>query len=63
VRFAHPPLRRLLELLPERRHWKLFLRCQGRRPHYLKPGDRIDARIWSRDGSLDLGEQNTEIVA
>ena len=29
----------------------------------LKPGDRVNARIWSRDGSLDLGEQITEIVA
>ena len=38
-------------------------KSQGRRPHYLKPGDRINARIWSRDKALDLGEQITELVA
>ena len=31
--------------------------------HYLRPGDRINARIWSRDKALDLGEQITELVA
>ncbi|ANY83787.1 fumarylacetoacetate hydrolase (plasmid) [Microvirga ossetica] len=62
LRVPPPPLRRLLQLLPERRFWKMFLKSQGRRPEYLKPGDRINARIWSRDGSLDLGEQITEIV-
>lgn len=29
---------------------------------YLKLGDRINARIWSRGGALDLGEQITEIA-
>ncbi|WP_262266124.1 fumarylacetoacetate hydrolase family protein [Microvirga yunnanensis] len=62
LRVPPPPLRRVMQLLPERRFWKLFLKSQGRRPNYLKPGDRINARIWSRDGALDLGEQITEIV-
>ena len=60
---AAPPLWRLLQLLPERQLWNLFLKSQGRRPHYLKPGDRTKARIWSRDKALDLGEQITELVA
>ncbi|MGX9943195.1 fumarylacetoacetate hydrolase family protein [Bradyrhizobium denitrificans] len=62
LRAPPPPLRRLLQILPERVLWKLFLDGQARRPQYLKPGDRITARIHSRDGAIDLGEQATEIV-
>ena len=62
LRVPPPPVRRLLQVLPERVLWKLFLNAQARRPHYLKPGDRITARIRSRDGAIDLGEQVTDIV-
>ena len=62
LRVPPPPVRRLLQVLPERAFWKLFLKAQARRPEYLKPGDRIAARIRSRDGTIDLGEQTTEIV-
>ena len=58
-----PPIRRLVQLLPERQFWGLFLKSQRRRPQYLQPGDRISARIKSADGRIDLGEQTTEIVA
>jgi 2-keto-4-pentenoate hydratase/2-oxohepta-3-ene-1,7-dioic acid hydratase in catechol pathway len=60
-----PPLaiRRIVQLLPERQFWKLFLRSQSRRLEYLQPGDRISARIYSADGRLDLGEQRTEVLA
>ena len=57
-----PPIRRLVQLLPERQFWKLFLNGQRRRPQYLQPGDRINARIRSADGRVNLGEQMTEIV-
>ena len=63
LRVPPPPVRRLLQVLPERVLWKLFLKGQARRPQYLKPGDRITARIRSRDGAIDLGEQTTAIVA
>lgn len=63
LRVPPPPLRRLLQVLPERVLWKLFLTGQARRPQYLKPGDRVSARIRSRDGVIDLGEQATEIVS
>jgi len=63
LRVPPPPVRRLLQLLPEKRFWKLFLKSQLRRPQYLKPGDRIGARIWSQDNPIDLGEQLTQIVA
>ncbi len=62
LRVPPPPVRRLLQVLPERLLWKLFLNAQARRPQYLKPGDRITARIRTGDGSIDLGEQVTEIV-
>jgi 2-keto-4-pentenoate hydratase/2-oxohepta-3-ene-1,7-dioic acid hydratase in catechol pathway len=62
LRVPPPPVRRLLQVLPERVLWKLFLNGQARRPQYLKPGDRITARIRSRDRAVDLGEQATEIV-
>jgi 2-keto-4-pentenoate hydratase/2-oxohepta-3-ene-1,7-dioic acid hydratase in catechol pathway len=62
LRVPPPLVRRLLQVLPERVLWKLFLDAQARRPQYLKPGDRITARIRSREGAIDLGEQATEIV-
>ena len=63
LRVPPAPLRRLLQLLPERRLWKLFIKAQLRRPQYLKPGDGITARIWSRDHAIDLGEQIAQIIA
>jgi 2-keto-4-pentenoate hydratase/2-oxohepta-3-ene-1,7-dioic acid hydratase in catechol pathway len=62
LRVPPPAIRRLVQLLPERQFWKLFLKSQSRRPQYLKPGDRISARITSADGRLDLGEQRTEVL-
>ncbi|MBW7964891.1 fumarylacetoacetate hydrolase family protein [Bradyrhizobium sp. BR 10261] len=62
LRIPPPPIRKLVQLLPDRKFWKLFLAAQARRPQYLKPGDRINARIRSRDGTIDLGEQVTDIV-
>jgi len=43
--------------------WKLFIRKGLENPLYLKPGDRMTASIRTRDGALDLGEQNNLIVA
>ena len=58
-----PPLiRRVLQLLPERRFWELFISSQRRRSDYLKPGDTITATIRSADGRLDLGEQTTTVA-
>jgi 2-keto-4-pentenoate hydratase/2-oxohepta-3-ene-1,7-dioic acid hydratase in catechol pathway len=63
LRLPRPRLRRILQILPERQLWKLFLKTQRRRSQYLKPGDRITARIWRQDGRIDLGEQRTDIIA
>jgi 2-keto-4-pentenoate hydratase/2-oxohepta-3-ene-1,7-dioic acid hydratase in catechol pathway len=59
-----PPamVRRILQLLPEPRFWKLFIASQRRRPEYLKPGDTITAAIRSGDRQLDLGEQTIRVA-
>jgi 2-keto-4-pentenoate hydratase/2-oxohepta-3-ene-1,7-dioic acid hydratase in catechol pathway len=57
-----PMIRRVLQLLPERRFWELFISSQRRRPDYLKPGDTITATIRSADGRLDFGEQTITVV-
>jgi 2-keto-4-pentenoate hydratase/2-oxohepta-3-ene-1,7-dioic acid hydratase in catechol pathway len=63
LRIPPAPVRRLLQLLPERLLWRLFTKAQSRRPQYLRPGDKITASIRSPDGRIDLGEQATEVTA
>jgi 2-keto-4-pentenoate hydratase/2-oxohepta-3-ene-1,7-dioic acid hydratase in catechol pathway len=58
-----PPLRRLMQLLPERVLWTAFVRAQQKRLSYLKPGDRMTLTIKSPDGRIDLGEQQTTVRA
>jgi 2-keto-4-pentenoate hydratase/2-oxohepta-3-ene-1,7-dioic acid hydratase in catechol pathway len=61
LRVPSPIVRRLLQLLPERKFWNLFVAAQSRRPEYLQPGDRVTATIQSPDGILDLGKQVTTV--
>jgi 2-keto-4-pentenoate hydratase/2-oxohepta-3-ene-1,7-dioic acid hydratase in catechol pathway len=63
LRAPPAPIRRLLQLLPERQFWNLFIKAQRRRPQYLQPGDVINAYIRSADGRIDLGEQMTNILS
>jgi 2-keto-4-pentenoate hydratase/2-oxohepta-3-ene-1,7-dioic acid hydratase in catechol pathway len=63
LRVPPAPIRRLLQLLPERRFWNLFLNAQRRRRQYLQPGDSVSARIYSTDGRVDLGEQTTDVIS
>ena len=62
LRVPPPAVRRLVQLLPERTFWRLFVKSQGRRAEYLKPGDRMTATIRSADRRLDLGEQRITIA-
>ena len=62
LRVPPPAIRRIVQLLPERQFWRLFLKSQSRRLEYLQPGDRINATIRSVDGRVDLGEQVTRIT-
>lgn len=57
-----PATQRIAALLPEALKWKLFLKAQARRERYLKPGDRVEARIRSADGIVDLGVQRNLVV-
>jgi 2-keto-4-pentenoate hydratase/2-oxohepta-3-ene-1,7-dioic acid hydratase in catechol pathway len=61
LRVPPPIVRRILQLMPERQFWELFVSSQRRRSDYLKPGDTIIATIRSADGRLDLGEQTTTV--
>ena len=63
LRLPPAPIRRIVQLLPERQFWKLFLNAQLRRAEYLRPGNSVAARIFSADGTLDLGEQTTAVLA
>ena len=62
LRVPPPMIRRVLQLLPERKFWELFVSSQRRRPEYLKPGDSVAATIRSVDGRLDLGEQRITVA-
>jgi len=62
LRVPPPMVRRVLQLLPERKFWELFVSSQRRRPEYLKPGDSVAATIRSVDGRLDLGEQRITVA-
>ena len=63
LRVPPPPVRRLMQLLPERVLWKAFVKAQQKRPAYLQPGDRMTLTIKSADGRLDLGVQETVVRA
>jgi 2,4-didehydro-3-deoxy-L-rhamnonate hydrolase len=43
--------------------WRVFVRKALSNPAYLRPGDRIVASIRTDDGTIDLGQQTTSIVA
>lgn len=58
-----PAKQRIAQLLPEKTRWELFLKIQSKRPQYLQPGDVVEARIRSADGSIDLGVQRNRVVA
>lgn len=57
-----PTKQKIAALLPPAAKWKMFMKIQAQRPQYLKPGDRVEARIVSADGSIDLGVQRNRIV-
>lgn len=56
-----PPKQRIAALLPETIKWNMFMRLQAGRP-YLKIGDKVESRIATPDGRLDLGVQRNLVV-
>ena len=57
-----PMKQRLAAALSEESKWKMFMEIQAARTEYLRAGDWVEARIASRDGSIDLGVQRNQVV-
>ncbi|AXL50829.1 fumarylacetoacetate hydrolase [Paraburkholderia caffeinilytica] len=57
-----PAKQRVAALLPEASRWRLFMKIQAARSQYLKPGDVVESRIVSEDGSINLGAQRNRVV-
>jgi len=47
--------------LSEKTKRRIFQRIQSRSKRYLKPGDIVEARLRSTDGTIDLGVQRTVV--
>lgn len=64
VAIKAPP--RAIEFLgrfvPDQLKWRVFVNGQLRNQRYLQPGDVIESRIRSDDGTIDLGVQRNTIV-
>lgn len=58
-----PAKQRIAAILPERLKWAMFMNIQSRRSQYLQPGDLVESRIATPDGSIDLGVQRNRIVS
>ena len=57
-----PGKQRVAALLPEARKWRIFMGVQAKRSQYLRPGDVVESRIASRDGTIALGVQRNVVV-
>lgn len=55
MQIPSPLLVKLIQLLPEKRKWQLFVKGQSRSGRYLESGDLVECSIQSSDGSIDLG--------
>lgn len=58
-----PAKQKIAALVLEKTKWALFMKVQARRRQYLQPGDVVEARIRSADGSIELGMQRNSVVA
>lgn len=56
-------LRTIVQLLPEDKKWKMFIKSQLQKPNYMQPGDVMSATIKSRDGKVNLGRQVNKVVS
>ncbi|MFN8189169.1 MAG: fumarylacetoacetate hydrolase family protein [Nocardioidaceae bacterium] len=50
-------------LLPAHVKWKVFFDKQEKNPRYLANGDRLSLTIRTHDGRIDLGRQQSTVVA
>lgn len=57
-----PLMMRIFAMIPEQKKWPLFIKKQSARTQYLNAGDKLELRITSNDGRVDLGVQQHTIV-
>ncbi|MEM9731362.1 MAG: fumarylacetoacetate hydrolase family protein [Myxococcota bacterium] len=62
MQIPSPILVKLIQLLPEKRKWKLFVKGQSRSGRYLENGDLVECSIQSSDGSVDLGTLKNRVA-
>jgi len=55
-------VQKIAALLPPAKRWAAFIKGQGAKPGYLRPGDTVRATIRDGSGTLDLGEQVNRVV-
>jgi 2,4-diketo-3-deoxy-L-fuconate hydrolase len=55
-------MQRLGGLLKEAKKWQMFNKMQAKRTQYLKPGDLVEARIFSTNGHINLGIQRNLVT-
>ncbi|MEO1059861.1 MAG: fumarylacetoacetate hydrolase family protein [Actinomycetota bacterium] len=63
LRAPAAPLRMLAQAVSPRRRHALVQRSAARNPRRLRPGDRVELHIGTEDGAIDLGRQETAVVA
>jgi 2-keto-4-pentenoate hydratase/2-oxohepta-3-ene-1,7-dioic acid hydratase in catechol pathway len=55
-------MQRLGGLLKEDKKWQMFNKMQAKRTQYLKPGDLVEARIFSTNDHINLGVQRNLVT-
>jgi 2,4-diketo-3-deoxy-L-fuconate hydrolase len=55
-------MQRLGGLLKEAKKWQMFNKMQAKRTQYLKPGDLVEARIFSTNDHINLGVQRNLVT-
>jgi 2,4-diketo-3-deoxy-L-fuconate hydrolase len=55
-------MQRLGGLLKEAKKWQIFNKMQAKRTQYLKPGDLVEARIFSTNDHINLGVQRNLVT-
>jgi 2,4-diketo-3-deoxy-L-fuconate hydrolase len=55
-------MQRLGGLLKEAKKWQMFNKMQAKRTQYLKPGDLVEARIFSTNDHINLGVQRNRVT-
>ncbi|MEM7136074.1 MAG: fumarylacetoacetate hydrolase family protein [Myxococcota bacterium] len=61
MQIPSPLLVKLVQLLPEKRRWELFIKKQESSGRYLQAGDLVECAIATEDGILSLGTLSNRV--